>query len=202
MKLLRKNQILLSIIGACIPTMARDHFMGLEPVPIYKESELIKWEEAEEHLKRVVQDECQLVEDIIARATRIDLPSYQFLYGEMLTTGTCIDQNINDGVYYITEAAKQGLPHALYRLGQLYSQPKYLQKNNQRAIAMLEEASFLGYLPASILWAELLLQNKGSPIDYPKVYRHLKLSISTGDEHKKVQFLMSELRNRMPENKY
>ena len=54
------------------------------PVPIYTEAELIKLIEQNKHLERVRADNCQLVEDIVARATRINLPSYEFLYGDML----------------------------------------------------------------------------------------------------------------------
>lgn len=55
-----------------------------EPVPIYSEAELIKLIEENKHLERVKADNCQIVEDIVARATRISLPSYEFLYGDML----------------------------------------------------------------------------------------------------------------------
>ncbi len=44
------------------------------PVPIYTEAELITLIERNKHLQRVRADNCQLVEDIVARATRISLP--------------------------------------------------------------------------------------------------------------------------------
>lgn len=59
------------------------------PVPIYTEAELIKLIEQNKHLERVRADNCQLVEDIVARATRISLPAYEFLYGDMLAWGVC-----------------------------------------------------------------------------------------------------------------
>lgn len=195
----RKKTIILSLVGAFIPSLARDSYSPYEPVPIYTENELIRWQEAGTHLEQVIKDDCQLVEDIVARATRIDLPTYQFLYGEMLLTGTCIHQNVNDGVYYVTKSAEQGLPVALYQLGLMYSEPKYLQKNDQRAIAMLEEASTMGFTPASILWAELLLKQRGSPIDYPIVYQHLMKTSSTGSTHLKIEKLLSQIRRHMPE---
>ncbi len=60
-----------------------------EPEPIYSEAELIKLIEENKHLKRVKADNCQIVEDIFARATRINLPSYEFLYGDMLAGRVC-----------------------------------------------------------------------------------------------------------------
>lgn len=195
-----KNTILLSLVGAFVPTLARDSYSDLEPVPIYTEPELIRWTELGTHLQQVKSDDCQLVEDIVARATRINLPSYQFLYGDMLINGTCVEQQIKNGVYYITEAAEQGLPVALYKLGLMYSEPKYLQRNDQRAIAMLEEASIMGFVPASILWAELLLKGRGSPIDYPKVYKDLQKSISVNDTHHHIESLIKQIRQHIPEN--
>lgn len=196
----RKKTILLSLVSAFIPTLARDNYSENEPIPIYTEPELIEWTASDLHLQQVLNDDCQLVEDIVARATRIDLPSYQFLYGDMLLNGTCVDQQVENGVYYITEAAKQGLPVALYQLGLMYSEPKYLQRNDQRAIAMLEEASTMGFTPASILWAELLLQERGSPIDYPTVYQHLQKSVSINDTHSHIQFLIKQIKTKLPKN--
>ncbi len=46
------------------------------PVPVYTEAELIDLINSSKHLERVKADKCQLVEDIVARATRINLPAY------------------------------------------------------------------------------------------------------------------------------
>lgn len=78
-----------------------------EPVPIYSEAELIKLIEENKHLERVKADNCQIVEDIVARATRISLPSYEFLYGDMLAWGVCVDQDVELGLYYMENAAHQ-----------------------------------------------------------------------------------------------
>jgi len=52
-------------------------------VPLYTESELIALINKNVHLQRVKADDCQLVQDIEARANKMALPSYQFLYGDM-----------------------------------------------------------------------------------------------------------------------
>lgn len=86
------------------------------PVPIYTEAELIKLIEQNKHLQRVRADNCQLVEDIVARATRINLPAYEFLYGDMLAWGVCVEQDVELGLYYMENAAQQGLPAALEQI--------------------------------------------------------------------------------------
>lgn len=105
-----------------------------EPVPIYSEAELIKLIEENKHLERVKADNCQIVEDIVARATRISLPSYEFLYGDMLAWGVCVDQDVELGLYYMENAAHQGLPAALEQLGRYYSRGTLVQQDKERAI--------------------------------------------------------------------
>ena len=42
----------------------------------------------------MVLDECQLVQDIEARAVKVAMPSYQFLWGDMLAYGVCVKKDI------------------------------------------------------------------------------------------------------------
>ena len=53
-------------------------------VPLYTEPELIALINKNTHLQRVKADDCQLVQDIEARANKMALPSYQFLYGDRI----------------------------------------------------------------------------------------------------------------------
>ena len=46
---------------------------------------------------------------------------HEFLYGEMLAWGVCVDKDIELGFYYIQSAAHQGLLAALEQLGRYYS---------------------------------------------------------------------------------
>ncbi len=101
------------------------------PVPIYTEAELIKLIEQNKHLERVRADNCQLVEDIVARATRINLPAYEFLYGDMLAWGVCVEQDVELGLYYMENAAHQGLPAALEQLGRYYSRGTLVHKTKK-----------------------------------------------------------------------
>ncbi|MGJ8675294.1 MAG: flagellar protein MotX, partial [Pseudoalteromonas sp.] len=73
-------------------------------VPLYTEPELIALINKNVHLQRVKADDCQLVQDIEARANKMALPSYQFLYGDMLAYNVCVDRNVELGVYYMRKA--------------------------------------------------------------------------------------------------
>lgn len=172
-----------------------------ELVPIYTEAELINLIENNQHLERVKADKCQLVEDIVARATRISLPSYEFLYGDMLAWGVCVPQDVELGIYYMENAAHQGLPAALEQLGRYYSRGTLVQQDKERAIPYLREAASMGNLSASIHLAELLLRDYGSPLDYEDAYRWLYNSVTADDrQHKRITVLRSGLEQRMPDN--
>lgn len=172
-----------------------------EPVPIYSEAELIKLIESNRHLERLKADNCQLVEDIMARATRISLPSYEFLYGDMLAWGVCVEQDIELGLYYLESAAHQGLPSALEQLGRYYSRGTFVQQDKERAIPYLREAAAMGNLNARIQLAELLLRDYGSPLDYENAYRWLYNSVTSDKRtHSRITLLRQGLEMRMPEN--
>ncbi|MEZ8106848.1 sel1 repeat family protein [Vibrio clamense] len=172
-----------------------------EPIPIYTEAELIKLIEDNRHLERVKADNCQIVEDIVARATRINLPSYEFLYGDMLAWGVCVEQDVELGLYYMENAAHQGLPAALEQLGRYYSRGTLVQQDKERAIPYLREAASMGNLNARIHLAELLLRDYGSPLDYEDAYRWLYNS-ATADkrQHSRISVLRQGLELRMPQN--
>ncbi|QIA62303.1 flagellar protein MotX [Vibrio astriarenae] len=172
-----------------------------EPVPIYSEAELIKLIEQNKHLERVKADNCQLVEDIVARATRISLPSYEFLYGDMLAWGVCVNQDVELGLYYMENAAHQGLPTALEQLGRYYSRGTLVQQDRERAIPYLREAASMGNLNARIQLAELLLRDFGSPLDYEDAYRWLYNSVTADQRtHRRISMLRQGLEQRMPDN--
>ena len=123
--------------------------MAEEPitaVPLYTESELIGLINKNAHLARVKADDCQLVQDIEARANKMALPSYQFLYGDMLAYAVCVDRNVELGVYYMRQAAQQGFAAALEQLGRYYDVGQLVQKDKAMAVTYLREASAQGNL--------------------------------------------------------
>jgi TPR repeat protein len=199
---LRTAAVLLGMVmGASQASYAKDTDNVGAPVPIYSQTELLKLIEQNKHLERVKADQCQLVEDIVARATRIHLPSYEYLYGDMLSWGVCVKQDVELGLYYIESAAHQGLPTALEQLGRYYAQGILVQRDRERAIPYLREASAMGNLKARVQLAELLLRDYGSPLDYEDAYRWLYQSVTADSRmHKRIAMLRQGLEQRMPQN--
>ena len=60
-------------------------------VELYSQDQLINLINKNEHLTQVVLDRCQLVQDIEARAETLKIPAFQFLWGDMLAWGVCVE---------------------------------------------------------------------------------------------------------------
>jgi TPR repeat protein len=170
----------------------------LKAVQLYSQDELLDLINKNEHLNRVVLDNCQLVQDIQARADVLKIPSYQFLWGDMLAWGVCVDANPERGIKFMHLAAQQGLSAGLEQLGRYYSQGKLVQQDKERAVVLLREASVLGHLKAQIQLAELFIEGYGSPYDYEDLYHWLYNAV-TADKttHKKIANHMNELEKLM-----
>lgn len=170
-------------------------------VPLYTESELIALINKNTHLARVKADDCQLVQDIEARANKMALPSYQFLYGDMLAYAVCVDRNVELGVYYMRQAAQQGLAAALEQLGRYYDTGRLVQKDKTMAVMYLREASAQGNLKAQLRLVNLFNQGYGSPRDFEDAYRWLFHSmVADKATHKKVEQALAKLAQKMPDS--
>jgi hypothetical protein len=170
----------------------------IKAVQLYSQDELIRLINRNEHLSRVVLDDCQLVQDIEARAETLKIPAYQFLWGDMLAWGVCVEADPERGVPYMEDAAMQGLPAAMEQLGRYYSNGRLVQKDIERGIVYLREAGSLGNLKAQIQLAELFIEGHGSPYDYEDTYHWLYNAITHDDDlHQKIASCMSGLAELM-----
>lgn len=170
-------------------------------VPLYTESELIALINKNVHLQRVKADDCQLVQDIEARANKMALPSYQFLYGDMLAYNVCVERNVNLGVYYMRKSAEQGLAAALEQLGRYYDTGRLVQQDKAMAITYLREASAQGNLKAQLRLVKLFNDGYGSPRDFEDAYRWLfNAMVADKATHKKIENALTKLAQKMPDS--
>jgi TPR repeat protein len=173
---------------------------NLQAVQIYTDNQLLDLIKENKHLSQVVLDECQLVQDIEARAYKANMPSYQFLWGDMLAYGVCVKKDIKLGLHYMNLAADQGLSEGLEQMGRYYHVGKFMQVDIDKALVYLKTAATLDNLKAQMRLAELYQQGYGSPLDYPILYSQLHHSL-TDDKatHKKISNLLMQLEKKMPE---
>tara|TARA_Y100001970_G_C14157315_1_gene816340 strand:- start:391 stop:978 length:588 start_codon:yes stop_codon:yes gene_type:complete len=167
-------------------------------VQLYSQDALIKMINENTHLDKVVADRCQLVQDIEARADVLKVPAYQFLWGDMLAWGVCVDAAPARGITYMEDAANQGLPAALEQLGRYYAKGTLVQQDKSRAVVYLREAAALHNLPAQMRLVELFLEGYGSPYDYQDAYHWLHHSVTDDKkQHQKIANYLARLEKLM-----
>ena len=170
----------------------------IKAVQLYTQDELISMINRNEHLDRVVMDRCQLNQDIEARAEVLKVPAYQFLWGDMLAWGVCVEADPERGVDFMRQAADQGLPAALEQLGRYYSKGTLVQQDRKRAVIFLREASALGNLKAQMQLAELFIEGYGSPYDYQDAYQWLYNAVTADKQtHQTIATYLEELEKLM-----
>jgi sodium-type polar flagellar protein MotX len=171
----------------------------LEAIQLYTQDELLALIRNNSHLKRVRADDCQLVRDIEARADIMQLPAYQFLYGDMLAYGVCVPRNVERGWDLMLQAAEQGLPEGLEQVGRYYHIGRFVQRDIDKAIIYLREASALGNLNAQLRLAQMLVDGHGSPVDFEQIYRWLHHAVTADSgKHKQIQQVLARLAQKMP----
>lgn len=170
----------------------------IKAVQLYTQDELINMINENSHLSRVVEDRCQLVQDIEARAEVLRVPAYQFLWGDMLAWGVCVDEAPERGVNLMRDAANQGFPAALEQLGRYYAKGTLVQQDKKRAVIYLREAAALNNLKAQMQLAELFLDGYGSPYDFEDAYRWLYNAVTADkQQHAKIAGYLDGLEKLM-----
>jgi len=195
MKKIIQTLLALSLLQQ-VPAFAEEY----KVIELYTQDELNQLISQNRHLQRVKADDCQLVQDIEAHATKVQEPSYVFLWGDMLAWGVCVERNAKLGMHYINQAAEQGLLAALEQLGRYYNQGILVFKDKNRALAYFREAALQGNLPAQISYVSLLNEGYGSPHDYEDAYRVLYNNVIVDKKTKqKARLLLANLGKNMPD---
>ncbi|MEW6989145.1 tetratricopeptide repeat protein [Colwelliaceae bacterium 6441] len=172
----------------------------LNVVQIYTDDVLLDLIKENKHLSQMVVDECQLVQDIEARAVIAHKPAFQFLWGDMLAFGVCVKKDVPLGLHYMRESADQGLAEALEQLGRYYHIGKFMQIDIRQAIIFLKEAASLDNLKAQIRLAKIYNSGEGSPLDFPELYAQLHHSVTDDKKtHQEITRLLVGLADKMPE---
>lgn len=200
MKLLNQLVTIIALLSVASPVQAIEEPEPLlQAVQIYSQDELLDLIKANKHLERVKADRCQLTRDIKDRAEKMHVPAYQFLYGDMLAWGVCIDKNAELGIHYIRKSAKQGLTAAVEQLGRYYHVGRFVQQNPEHAYKLTYQAAQMGSLKAQFRLVDMHLAKQGSPYDYQQSYRWLfHAIIADKQQHQIAQQKLAELAKLMP----
>ena len=173
----------------------------LQAIDIYSVKQLSELIKKNQYLQRVVQDDCQLVQDIEAKAEVLKEPLYQFLWGEMLNTGTCINADKKRGMTLVRDSANQGSVEAMHRLARYYDEGDLVIENKDKAIKYALPAAAGEYIPAQIMLVRLFVDGYGSPFDYEMSYRLLYHNTFDDNVTKnKAEKLLRQLAKKMPKS--
>ena len=171
----------------------------LKIVETYEQDELLKLIADNTHLQRVKSDRCQLNQDIEANASVLKIPAYQFLWGDMLAWGVCVDTDPELGLVYIKHAADQGLSEAHEQLGRYYNKGIFVAQNTVKAVRHLSTAAYSNNIKALLQLTDIYLSGSGSPIDFEDVYRLLCLAVVDDKQQlKSLKLRKSQLAELLP----
>lgn len=191
--------ILFSGIIFCPSLLANYYDNDYGVIQLYTQDELNVLVANNQHLQRVQQDDCQLVQDIEAHALKVKEPTYVYLWGDMLAWGVCVKRDAPLGMYYIKQAANQGLLPAIEQLGRYYEKGILVQQNKDRAIVFYREAAMHGFFKAKVNYIRMLNDGYGSPVDYEDAYKALFHTVIANKKTKRqVEAMLAKLALKMP----
>lgn len=191
---MKKNCTLLLLIFCSVVTHAE-----MLAIDIYDEAQLDSFIEQNNHLQQITDDDCQLVQDIEARAERLRQPLYQFLWGEMLLYGVCVKADPGRGITQLKDSAKQGNSHAMLVLAKLYLSSSFVVANPNLAYRYIYTAAEIGNQAARLELVRQQLKYSHHASDYQLAYHWLYNEIFTEPTTKEAaQTLLKLLAAKMP----
>ncbi|MCG9728550.1 flagellar protein MotX [Shewanella sp. Isolate13] len=141
-------------------------FATTKAIDVYTQEQLVDLIRTKRYLTQVKGDDCQIVQDIEARAEVLKQPLYQYLWAEMLNYGICVKANPPRGISMLKTSAEQGSAEAMVRMAEYYHDGKFVIEDKQRAVQYALPAAATGDLPARMMLVRLFGEGYGSPRDY------------------------------------
>ncbi len=187
------------LLATCMLLGIANAMASMKAVELYTQEELLEMFPTNAHLKRVQQDDCQLLQDIEARASVLKIPAYQMLWADMQLFGICTKVNVPRGWDFLHQAADQGLPDAIEQIGRYHMQGRFVIADEAYGLRMLHLAASLGHQRALLAVAEYYSQGIGSAWDYPDVYQWLhQAKFARASERNKAEQLKLKLAQQLP----
>lgn len=187
--------VLVLIVALC-PFLSVEATMAVD---IYSQERLLVLIKNKQYLQQVKRDNCQLVQDIEARAEVLKQPLYQFLWGEMLNYGQCVKLDPKRGMAQLQHAANQGSSEAMMKMAEYYYRGQFVIQNKPRAVDYLLPAAASGNVSAQMSLVRLMNEGLGSPVDYELAFHWLYNAVFNDEAEKKQALqLLKSLETRMP----
>ncbi len=189
-------------IGSALEQNLQHYQRDTATISTYNAVQLNAMVEENQHLKIIQErDQCQFTPDIEARARKLHIPPFEFVWGEMLLHGVCVKKDVNVGLDYLQSAMRHAYAPALMRLSRFYETGYIVHENKALAMAYMRTAAQLGSAMGRLNWADMLVRGYGGPQQYEEAYGWL-YTTHFNDEYlqEKSNYLQHELEKRMPPN--
>ncbi len=171
-------------------------------VAMYSSEEMNSLVESNSHLSRIKDtDKCQFTPDIEALARKVGVSVFEFVWGDMLLTGTCVQQDVSLGLSYMQKSIDHAYAPAYERLARYYEKGYLVGKDVTKSEIYMKVAASLGSEAGRLGWADMLVRGYGSPSMYEQAYSWLYHSTySTEYSRSKSEYLKTQLEQKMPAN--
>lgn len=154
------------------------------------------------HIKVIKDlDQCQFTPDIENRARLAGIPPFEYAWGDMLITGSCVKQDERLGLEYFQRAAEHGYAPAIMKIATFYADGYLLPKDEQKAFLYMKTAAALGSRLARLAFAEMLIDGYAHSAYYELAYSWLYHShYFDENEVKRRNIATARLETMMPMN--
>ncbi|MGL4473455.1 MAG: tetratricopeptide repeat protein [Shewanella sp.] len=197
--LMEKSISRILLLLSCLWLVTPKAIATIEAVDIYSDAQLLSLIRTQTYLQRVKTDDCQLLQDIEARAMVLKQPLYQFLWGEMLNHGVCVTADPRYGMSILQMSAEQGSSEAMVKIAEYYHDGRFVIQNKHRAVQFVLPAAANGDQQARIMLVRLQAQGYGSPMDYEMGYHWLFNEVFANTKTKlEALRLLQQLETKMP----
>ncbi|QIZ78656.1 tetratricopeptide repeat protein [Ferrimonas lipolytica] len=187
------------LVAALLLSTSTQAAESLKAVDIYSQESLLTMLRNNTHLQQVRRDECQLLQDIEARASVLKVPAYQMLWADMQLYGVCTPKNVEQGWEFLQMAAGQGLSDAIEQIGRYHMEGRFVVTDQAYGLRMLHIAASMGHQRALLSVADYYGQGYGSAWDYSDVYQWLHHAVFSDEpQRRQAQALMSKLAQQLP----
>lgn len=146
-------------------------------------------------------DQCQFTPDIENRARLVGIAPFEYAWGDMLVTGTCVRKDEKLGLSYFEKAVAHGYAPAYMKMASFYERGYLVPRDTKKAFAYMKTAAQMGSSLARLGFADMLIRGYADEAYYVRAYTWLYHSVFVDPyQQDKKLYVQGQLEKRMPMN--
>lgn len=146
-------------------------------------------------------DLCQFTPDIEDRARRGGIAAFEYAWGDMLISGTCVTRDPKLGLEYFKRSLDHGYAPAFVRMADFYETGFLVPEDPKRAFRYMQAAATMGSALARLNFADMLVRGFADPSYYEQAYSWLyNTNFDDTYQNAKKGYIIYRLEGMMPPN--